>query len=56
MQWERIPNGLTRIKKEARILGIVDSFAAIIEDRSYRAKRSVKEAVDILVKDIDLYD
>ena len=52
------PSGLKKfqITPAARLLGIVDSFAALTEDRPYRKGVSIKKAVEILFKDKKLYD
>lgn len=52
------PSGLKAydITPAARVLGIVDSFSAIIEDRPYREGQSLKRAVEILLDEKELFD
>ncbi|MGE4283049.1 MAG: HD-GYP domain-containing protein [Clostridia bacterium] len=40
----------------ARVLGIIDSFCALTEDRTYREKLSTEEAIQILKNERYLYD
>ncbi|PLX81268.1 MAG: hypothetical protein C0616_05230 [Desulfuromonas sp.] len=44
------------IELPARILGVVNSFCAMVEPRSYRAARPVEEALDIITSEKDGYD
>lgn len=52
------PSGLKgyEITPAARLLSIVDSFSAILEDRPYRKGVNVNQALDIILKDKNLYD
>lgn len=52
------PSGLKefQITPAARLLSIVDSFSAILEDRPYRKGANVKNAVDILLQEKELFD
>lgn len=52
------PSGLKELEivPIARLLGIVDSFSAIMEDRPYRKGAEINKAIDILLKDQGLYD
>lgn len=52
------PKGLSgdKIPIGARILKITDVFDALTMDRPYRAKLPVREAIDIMTKDMNHYD
>lgn len=52
------PSGLKGydITPAARLLSIVDSFSAILEDRPYRKGANVNQAVDIILHDKNLFD
>ena len=51
---EQLRNG--EIVLPARILGAVNSFCAMVEPRSYRGARDVREALDILERETGFYD
>lgn len=44
------------VELPARILGVVNSFCAMVEPRSYRAARKVSEALEIIMSEKDGYD
>lgn len=52
------PMGLSgnNICDEGRLLAIVDSFAALTEDRAYRTGKDTRTAINILLKDQEQYD
>lgn len=52
------PSGLKvyEITPTTRILSIVDSFSAIMEDRPYREGQTLKKAVEILLDEKNLFD
>lgn len=58
MDGEGYPKGLKgdAILFPARVLGVVNSFCAMVEPRSYRAARPVEEALGILEQEGDAYD
>lgn len=58
MNGQGYPAGLTEadIVLPARILGVVNSFCAMVEPRAYRGARDVSEALSILVEGDGLYD
>jgi putative nucleotidyltransferase with HDIG domain len=44
------------IPLEGRMLAIIDSYSAISRDRPYRMGTDLKQAVNILIRDKDIYD
>ena len=52
------PSGIKELEiiPIARLLGIVDSFSAIMEDRPYRKGAETRKAIEILLRDQGLYD
>jgi len=58
MNGEGYPDGLKgdEIVLPARILGVVNSFCAMVQPRAYRGAREVSEALSILVGEDGLYD
>ena len=52
------PRGLSgnQILPEARIISVADTYNALVSDRLYRRGMDKKEALNIIKKDIRLYD
>ena len=52
------PEGLTGedVPLGARILGVADTFEALISDRPYRPGRSVIEALEVFERELELFD
>ncbi len=58
MNGQGYPRGLTgdEIAFTARILGVVNSFCAMVKPRAYRGARTIEESLDILASADQIYD